>query len=314
MKKNIILIAFFILTILISLMAGPVFISPLAIFRSEELSQLIINLRISRIILGIVSGGMLAGCGVFLQGLLNNPLVEPYTLGTASGAAVGAALSILLFHFINPVFPFLGAITIIIIVYIIARVDGRLTRERLILSGVVLSFLCSSLVMVMMVLGGRELGEIIYLLMGNLGIVLTSERILYYLILLAILGGLYIILYFHSWELDIISSGVETAKSLGVNTERLTILVFVLVSLIVAVVVSVVGAIGFVGLVIPHISRKVFGSAHRRVVLASFLFGASFMLLADALARTITPIELPVGVVTSLVGVPFFLVLQARRR
>lgn len=314
MKKTVALVLFFCLSVVVSLMAGSVFVSPAEFFKGGELARVILNLRISRTVLGIVSGGMLAACGVFLQGLLNNPLVEPYTLGTASGAAFGAAFSILVFHFISPVYSFFGSIITIITVYFFSRIEGRLIRERLILSGVVLSFLCSSLVMILMVLGGRELNEIIYLLMGNLGIVLTAERLMYYLFLLILLFAIYIALYFHSWDLDIVSSGAETAKTLGVNTERLMVVVFVLVSLIVAIVVSVVGAIGFVGLVIPHIARRIFGSAHRRVALASFFLGASFLLLADSIARMITPIELPVGVVTSLAGVPFFLFLQARRR
>ncbi len=314
MKKILPLLFLFCFSVIVSLMVGPVLISPFEFFKGDSFAQTILGLRISRTVLGILSGGLLAGCGVFLQGLLNNPLVEPYTLGTASGAAFGAALSILLFNFINPLFAFLGCILSVILVYLFSQVGGHLTRERLILSGVVLSFLCSSLVMMLMVLGGKELNEIIYLLMGNLGVVLTAERLLYYVVLMILVLIFYIILYLHSWELDIISSGIDTAKSLGVNTERLMISIFILVSLIVAIVVSVIGAVGFVGLVIPHITRKIFGSAHRRVAPASFFFGASFLLLADSVARVITPIEMPVGVVTSLVGVPFFLFLQARKQ
>ncbi|MEO0225642.1 MAG: iron ABC transporter permease [candidate division WOR-3 bacterium] len=312
--KITILFLLFISSILVSLLIGPVLLSPFDLFKNEILARTVLNLRLTRTILGIIGGGMLAGCGVFLQGLLNNPLVEPYTLGTASGAALGSAFSILLFNYINPFFAFLGAIFSLITVYLFSKIDGRLNRERLILSGVVLSFLCSSLVMILMVLAGKELNEIIYLLMGNLNIVLTLNLLPYYTILILIIFGFLIILYLHSWELDIIASGVDTARSLGVNTEKLFALIFVLVSLIIAVIVSIIGAIGFVGLIIPHITRKIYGSAHRTVVPAAFLFGASFLLLADTLSRVLTPVELPVGTVTSLIGVPFFLFLQARQR
>ncbi len=314
MKKAILLAAFFLLAAAISMMAGPVWLWPWSFFGPGELNQVIFNLRITRTLLGVLSGGILAGCGLYLQGLLNNPLVEPYTLGTASGAALGAAVSLVLFHFVNPVFSFFGAIAASGVVVLTGRFEGRFTRERLILSGVVLSFLCSSLVMIILVLGGKELGEIIYLLMGNLGLVVTGARLPYYLVLAAAAVVIYVIVFSRSRELDIMSSGIETARSLGVNTERLTLAVFLLVSLMVALVVSVVGAVGFVGLVVPHITRKIFGSAHHRVALASFFLGGAFVLLADAAARSVTPIEMPVGVVTSLIGVPFFLILQARRR
>ncbi len=277
-----------------------------------DLTPQIFQLRLSRVIIGVFAGGILAFTGNVLQGLFGNPLIEPYTLGSASGAALGASLGLVLFNTLSPLFAFLGALGTGLFVYTIARIEGGLLRDRLILAGVVMSFLCSSLVMIIMVMGKRELYEVLYLLMGYLGIIVTPQNRL--LVIGIILLSLILIAYLFTFyrEFDIISTGIEAASGLGVDAQRFSLIIFVITTLLVGLVVSLVGAIGFVGLVIPHIARILFGPKHLYNLPASFLLGAIFLLLADTGARTITVYELPVGVVTSLVGVPFFIYLYRK--
>jgi iron complex transport system permease protein len=291
----------FIIAILMGITIGP-----------TALNGEIFQLRLSRVILGVFAGGVLAFCGGILQGLFGNPLVEPYTLGSASGAAVGGSIGILLFGTINPMFAFLGSLGVGLFVYTIARIEGGLLRDRLILAGVVMSFLCSSLVMVIMVLGGRELYEILYLLMGYLGVIVNSSNRLLIVTLIIVSFILIGFLYRYSRELDIISQGLETASGLGINIQKFSIIIFFTTSLLIGFTVSIVGAIGFVGLIVPHISKLLFGPKHLNNLPASFILGATFLLIADTVSRTITVYELPVGVVTSLVGVPFFIYLYKK--
>ena len=301
MNKFVPVILIFLLAIFVSIMVGP-----------AQLGSEIIQLRLSRVILGIFAGGILAFCGGVLQGLFGNPLVEPYTLGSASGAALGGSIGILLFGTISPLFAFFGSLGIGFFVFTVARIEGGLLRDRLILAGVVMSFLCSSLVMIIMVMGGRELYEILYLLMGYLGIIINAENRLFIILMIVLSIVLMLFLYRYHRELDIISQGLETAAGLGINIQKFSVIIFLITSLLIGLTVSLVGAIGFVGLVIPHISKLLFGPKHLYNLPASFILGATFLLLADTLSRIITVYELPVGVVTSLIGVPFFIYLYRR--
>lgn len=301
MNKFLVTIILFIVAVLIATLIGP-----------TPLNSEVIQLRLSRVILGIFAGGILGFCGGILQGLFGNPLVEPYTLGSASGAALGGSIGILLFGTVSPVFAFLGSLGVGLFVYTIAKIEGGLLRDRLILAGVIMSFLCSSLVMIIMVVGGRELYEILYLLMGYLGVIINPTNRILIIGLIVISVSLVIFLYRYHRELDIISQGLETAAGLGIDIQRFSIIVFLTTSLLIGLVVSIVGAIGFVGLIIPHISKLLFGPRHLNNLPTAFILGATFLLLADALSRTVTVYELPVGVVTSLVGVPFFIYLYKR--
>ncbi len=301
MTRYIPVILIFIVAVLVGIIVGP-----------AHPTGEVIQLRISRVLLGIFAGGMLGFCGCILQGLFGNPLVEPYTLGSASGAAFGGSIGILLFGAISPIFAFLGSLGVGFFVFTIARMRGGLFRDRLILAGVVMSFLCSSLVMIVMVIGGRELYEILYLLMGYLGVIINAANRLFIILLIAISLALIMFLYRYYRELDIISQGLETAAGLGIDIQKLSLVIFFTTSLVIGLTVSLVGAIGFVGLVIPHISKLLFGPKHLYNLPASFILGATFLLFADAVSRTITIYELPVGVVTSLVGVPFFIYLYKK--
>ncbi|UCG31158.1 MAG: iron ABC transporter permease [candidate division WOR-3 bacterium] len=301
MIKITLMIIAFLMAVAVGILAGP-----------AALDAQIIQLRVWRVVLGIFAGGVLAFCGCLLQGLFGNPLVEPYTLGSASGAALGASIGILIFGAISPILAFLGSLGTGLFVYTVARIEGGLLRDRLILAGVVMSFLCSSLVMIIMVVGGRELYEILYLLMGYLGVIINSSNRMMIIVLIIISLGLVAFLYRFHRELDIISQGSETAAGLGINIQTFSIIVFFSSALLIGLTVSIVGAIGFVGLIVPHVSKLLFGPKHRFNLGASFILGATFLLFADALSRVITVYELPVGVVTSLVGVPFFIFLYKR--
>jgi iron complex transport system permease protein len=300
-NKFVPVILIFLLAIFVSIMVGP-----------AQLTSEIIQLRLSRVILGIFAGGILAFCGGVLQGLFGNPLVEPYTLGSASGAALGGSIGILLFGTISPLFAFFGSLGVGFFVFTVARIEGGLLRDRLILAGVVMSFLCSSLVMIIMVMGGRELYEILYLLMGYLGIIINAENRLFIILMIVLSAVLMLFLYRYHRELDIISQGLETAAGLGIDIQKFSVIIFLITSLLIGLTVSLVGAIGFVGLVIPHISKLLFGPKHLYNLPASFILGATFLLLADTVSRIITVYELPVGVVTSLIGVPFFIYLYRK--
>ncbi len=301
MNKTLFVVILFILAVVLSLLVGP-----------AQLNNQILQLRISRAVLGIFAGGILAFCGGILQGLFGNPLVEPYTLGAASGAALGGSIGVLVFGTVSPFLAFLGASGVGFFVYTIARLEGGLFRDRLILAGVVMSFLCSSLVMIIMVMGGKELYEILYLLMGYLGIIInTTNRILIIFLIIISLATVIFLYRFHR-ELDIISQGMETAAGLGIDIQKFSLIIFFATSLIIGFTVSIVGAIGFVGLIIPHIARLLFGPKHLYNLPASFILGGTFLLLADTLSRIITVYELPVGVVTSLIGVPFFIYLYKK--
>jgi iron complex transport system permease protein len=301
MTKTILVMIAFLVAVAVGILVG-----------ATPLDSEILQLRISRVILGIFAGGILAFCGCLLQGLFGNPLVEPYTLGSASGAALGASIGILIFGMISPILAFLGSLGVGLFVYMVARIEGGLLRDRLILAGVVMSFLCSSLVMIIMVLGGRELYEILYLLMGYLGVIINATNRIMIIILIAISLGLVAFLYRYHRELDIISQGTETAAGLGVNIQRFSLIIFFSSALLIGLTVSIVGAIGFVGLIIPHVSKLLFGPRHSYNLGASFILGSTFLVLADTLSRVITVYELPVGVVTSLVGVPFFIYLYKK--
>lgn len=302
MNKTIIIIFVFIIAAAIELFIG-----------TGGLTPPILHLRFYRVILGIFAGGVLAFSGCILQSLFGNPLVEPYTLGSASGAALGAAIGIAIFGYSNPIFAFAGALLVGAIVFAIARIEAGLLRDRLILAGVVMSFLCSSLVMVIMIAGRKELYEIIYLLMGYLGIIITPQTRIMIIILL--IGSAILVFYLYRYyrEFDILGTGVETAAGLGIDVQKFSIEVFVITTLLVSFVVSIVGAIGFVGLVIPHISRLLFGPRHIKNLAGSLLLGATFLLLADGMARNLTVYELPTGIITSLIGVPFFIYLYRKK-
>jgi len=280
-------------------------------------SVILFRIRIPRLILGIVVGAALSSAGVILQGMFRNPLVEPYTLGVSGGAAVAVCLVIVCglsrtFTQIIPLAGFIGAIGAIILVYLIASSGGRLTIPTLLLTGVIVSFLSSSLIMLFMSLAkGEELHGIIFWIMGNL-----QETNLSFIIIISIiiLAGIFISFLF-ARDLNALILGEEEATHLGIEVERTKKILFILASLLTGVAVSASGVIGFVGLMIPHLIRGVIDADHRILFPASALFGASFLVGADLIARTIiSPQELPVGVITGIIGGMIFIYIIRKRK
>jgi iron complex transport system permease protein len=283
-------------------------------------SDIILKIRVPRVFLGMIVGASLSIAGLAFQALLRNPLADPYTLGISAGASFGAAVSIFLGYVLNaafrsllPVFAFSGAVSTVFLVYLLARTRGRIQILTIILSGVVVSYLFSSgLVLIMSLLGDRS-HEVIYWLMGSLA---GYHR---YLLPASLTAAVFILFtFFFSREFDLMSLGDEQAKSLGVNTELVRLLLFSTSSLITAISVSLAGTIGFVGLIIPHSMRLLLGPRHRMLIPASVIAGASFLPLSDTLARVLpgllfqSAMEIPVGVITAIFGSPFFIYLLIR--
>ncbi|ACB86172.1 FecCD family ABC transporter permease [Natranaerobius thermophilus] len=284
---------------------------------------IVLQLRLPRVLLAVMAGFSLAGAGVVMQGILRNPLVSPYTLGLSSGAAFGAALAIVLqvgifgsglssYHeLFIPANAFVFAMLTMFFIYIISSMKGA-TSETLILAGVAIGYFFSALVSALKYISDSdELPELVYWLMGSIiGANWTNIIIIFIPMVISI-----VILLRYSWDLNVLGGGEEVAKSLGVDVKRMKIICLIFSSLIAAVAVAFTGIIGFVGLVGPHISRIIVGADYRFLLPTSCFMGALLLLSADTLARTmIAPSEIPVGIVTSLLGVPFFLYLLLKKR
>lgn len=274
----------------------------------EENRIILMSIRIPRIILAIIVGGGLSVAGVIFQALLRNPLAEPFILGVSSGGAFGAVLVLSLgigFTVLSiPLGSFLGAVIVIIVVYSVSQRYGRLDPTTLLLTGIMVGAFFNAIILFLITMKHQQAGNVFLWLMGNLS---NAD-----LFSISIIGPPVLItsfvLYFFSKEFNLIASGEETAIYLGVNVERLKLFSYIGASLITGLVVSLSGIIGFVGLIIPHINRMVFGVDHRLLIPSAFFSGAIFLVLVDMLARTlISPAEIPVGAVTALIGAPVFI-------
>lgn len=280
--------------------------------------SILFDIRLPRIILGFAIGGALSLAGVILQGMFRNPLVEPYTLGISGGAALGVCLNIVfrLHRAIGiltlPLFGFLGAILVILLVYFLSLRKSILKIQGLLLTGVMISFISSSLIMLIMAVTRTEdLHGIVFWIMGSLE---EPSWVLIKLTLLVSIFGL-VVSYLFCHDLNAFSLGEEEALHLGVNTERTKRLLFIIASLVTGCSVSVAGIIGFVGLVVPHFVRMFVGGDHRILLISSFLCGAGFLIFCDTLARTIiSPLELPVGVITGILGGGLFVYALTKKQ
>ncbi|MBU4305076.1 MAG: iron ABC transporter permease [Candidatus Omnitrophica bacterium] len=280
--------------------------------------SILLHIRLPRILLGIVVGGALSIAGVVLQGMFRNPLVEPYTLGISGGAALGVCFSIVtgmstvLGAIALPLAGFCGAVFAVVFVYFLSRQRGMLKLQGLLLSGVMVSFICSSLVMLIMsVMRTEDLHGIIFWIMGSLE---EPNWMLIKITAAVSIAGLVTGCAFWK-ELNAFSLGEEGALHLGVNTQSVKKILFLLASLLTGASVAVSGVIGFVGLAIPHFVRLFIGSDHRAVMICSYLLGAAFLVACDTLARTIiAPLELPVGVITGIIGGSIFIYALCSRR
>ena len=273
------------------------------------------NLRIPRVLLSLLAGAALSLCGAAFQTIFRNPICDPYILGISSGASLGAAIAIITgldaYFFGLTGLALVTSILTLFLILAIASVGKRKSVETILLSGVAVNFLVSAGITLLMVLHQENLDEIIFWTMGSFASS-TWEEIAGLLTVFIIVGGF---LYFYSKELNILQLGIETAQTTGVNTKKMTISVLIFSSILVATAVSCCGVIGFVGLMIPHIVRLIFGNETRTVFTFSILFGAIFCLLADTCARTLAaPAELPVGSITAIVGAPYFIFLLLTQR
>ncbi len=309
-------------SVVLSLSVGEMnlgFMDVFSIFRNGHESMeytILTQIRFPRVLLGIAVGGALSLSGILLQGVYRNPLVEPYTLGISGGASLGVALAIvfglhqLIGSYVLPISGFAGSFLIIFLVYTISTRNGRVNIQTMLLTGVMISFIASSGMMFLMATTNSEnLHGIIFWIMGSLD---EPDMSLIYITLILALGSL-IVSYFFVQPLNALRLGEEKAKHLGINTDLSIKLLFLMASLLAGVSVAVAGVIGFVGLIIPHLMRILVGSDYRILLVSSFLSGSIFLVLSDVIARTIiSPNELPIGVITGIVGGIVFLLMMSR--
>ena len=280
----------------------------------SEYRSIVFAVRLPRIALGILVGASLSTAGAGFQALLRNPLADPYVLGVSSGAALGAIVSLIATPHVPGAIQlaaFAGAAVTIAAVYFLGRRGGQLDSATLLLAGIVaVSFLSAAIMFLMTMLPGRELRGMAFWLMGDLQSPPSINSRWLYLLLVIGVGSIYTT----SSDLNLILTGEQEARHLGVNVSRVKLVVYVAASLLTGLAVSVSGAIRYVGLLVTHLMRMMFGSDYRVLIPASALGGAILIVFADMLARTVVaPTELPVGAMTALVGAPVFIYLMRRR-
>ncbi len=310
------------ITAIFSATVGEIHLSPGQLIRTLFQGEggmehtILTRIRIPRIVLGFCIGGALSLAGVILQGIYRNPLVEPYTLGISGGAALGVALVIVIGFsysasiYLLPMAGFIGSILTVFLVYSLSIRHGRIQIQSMLLIGVMISFISSSAMMFLMSTSSTEqVHSIVFWIMGSLD---EPNLPLIKIVVLSSLIGL-VLSYLFVQPLNALRLGEEKARHLGINTEWNIRILFILSSLLVGISVSVSGVIGFVGLVIPHLVRLIISGDYRILLVSSFLTGGSFIVLCDTLARTIiAPNELPVGVITGIIGGTVFIVVLAR--
>jgi len=320
-KNNLsIIIISIVLTLLVFLICvgiGGVFINPFEYFNTESHYNLILKLRIFRILTAFAVGGSLAVAGMAYQAVLRNPLADPFILGISGGASVGATICIVLglAHIADlfiPGFAFIGALVVLSIVLLLARGSGKEYSTNIMLSGVIAGTVCSSFLMFMIsVMNLEALHSVTWWMLGSLSSVNTI--ILYSMLILLLLSTG--ILYLFGRDVNTLAMGEEMAFNLGISPKKVSLIILLIASLLTAFSVSMSGIIGFVGLIVPHIIRRVFGVNHRKVFILSLFAGGVFLVICDTFARTIIyPQELPVGVITSSLGGPFFIWLLNRKK
>ncbi|MBU1101592.1 MAG: iron ABC transporter permease [Bacteroidetes bacterium] len=275
-------------------------------------SQIIFDIRLPRVLLAIAVGGGLSVAGAVFQALLMNPLAEPYILGISSGGTFGAVLSFLIgaSFLTTQVFAFSGSIVVVFLVFILGKRYGEIEPNVLLLTGIMIGAFFSAAILFMLTMLNDSLRQAIFWLMGNLSLA-TPESVQYVLPVTIVISFL---LSLNGQKYNVLSLGTDSAKHLGVNTRLLTNYTYIIASIMVGAIVSVSGIVGFVGLLVPHICRMIFGIDNRIVVPASFFLGATYLIISDTIARNlIAPAELPVGTITALIGAPLFIYLLKKR-
>src|SRR6266446_5698211 len=288
---------------------------------SSDYGLIIVNIRLPRILLGIIVGASLSVAGTSFQALLRNPLADPYVLGVSSGAALGAILALIAEpHLtISPVFAalltplgaFLGAAATITAVHVLARRQGQIDSSTLLLGGVITASFLSAIIMFLMNTLTGNLRGLAYWLMGDLST--SPQKSVYWFLGIGFLAATGAI-YTTAGDLNLLLAGEKEAMHLGVDVPRVRLVVYIAASLLTGLAVSVSGAIGYVGLIVPHVMRLIFGSDHRTLLPTAALGGAIAVVIADTLARTVAaPADLPVGAMTAMAGAPLFIYLLRRR-
>jgi iron complex transport system permease protein len=283
---------------------------------SSEEELILFSVRLPRIIFAGIVGASLSLGGVVFQAILRNPLADPYILGISGGSALGAIIGIVIgassFYLGVPLLAFVGALVTVFLVFIVAgSARGTLQDNSLLLSGVVINaFFSAAILFFLSIVNSMELHSITFWLMGDLS--RASAREIFVAAFCLITGS--VLLYAQARKLNLVVQGEDTATHLGVNVERTKQWLLIITSFIISVSVSLAGIIGFVGIMVPHLMRLIFGSDHRLLLPVSALFGASFLIVADTIARIVlAPAELPVGVITALCGAPYFIFLLKRK-
>lgn len=281
-------------------------------------NTIIFDIRLPRIILAVLAGASLSVSGVVLQALFRNPMADPYILGISSGAGLGAALAMLfgvsftvIWFFGISASAFLGGIIAILIVYNIAKIKNSLPVQTLLLSGIAVSAFFSACIMFIMLISGDKLHGIMFWLFGSMSS--ASWNSVAAITPYFIIGS--VIAYIFSRDLNVMLLGEEDAKHLGIDTEKVKKILLGCAAVLTAAAVSVTGIIGFIGLVIPHVTRILVGPDHRILIPASILTGGIVLLLTDTLAKTMmAPVDVPAGIITALFGAPFFVFLLKKRK
>jgi iron complex transport system permease protein len=285
----------------------------------EGLDQLlpvvVVDVRLPRILSAAIVGGGLAISGVVFQGILLNPLADPYTLGVSAGAAFGASLALLLNigllgSYSVPLFAFVGAVATLLFVIYLSSASGGVSSNNLILSGIIVAAILSAGISFLKYIADEQVAVIIFWLMGSFG----SKTWMDVSLTLALVGIGCAVFIFYARDLNLMSLGNRAASSLGVETRKVTITLLITASLVAAICVSVSGIIGFVGLLVPHMMRLITGPDNRRLVPVSLLVGAILLLVADTITRAVLPSEIPIGVLTALIGGPFFCYLFRKQQ
>lgn len=285
---------------------------------NETHKIIILKVRMPRIFLSALVGMGLSIVGGTFQGLFKNQLADPYVLGISSGASLGATISII-FSFegailgfaLNSFCAFIGAILTAIIVFYVAKVGNKLSVSNMLLSGIAISYFMSSIISILMIINRNSMEKIVFWLMGSVATANWNQVIMAAIVIISAM----IVISFFSKELNILSLGEENALTLGVEAEKVKIILLIICAIVIATCVSISGIIGFVGLIVPNMVRLLTGPDYKRLLPFSAIAGSIFLVLCDTISRTIMPpIEFPIGAITALLGSPFFLYLIVKSK
>lgn len=283
---------------------------------SQGIIAIVWEIRLPRIITGVFVGAGLAMSGTVFQALLMNPLADPYTIGISTGAALGATIAIFFSAILQvasvAILPaaFIGALLTLVFVIRIAGKDRNLSSSSLIIAGIIVSSIGSAAISLLKSLSGDEVSLIVFWLMGSL----ASRTWQHVMVIMPVALMALAVFWFYGQELNLLCTGEVNARNYGVNVSRVRMTLLIAASLMTAACVAVSGIIGFVGLVIPHILRQFVTTDHKHLIPLSAVVGALLMLMADNITRTVLWVEIPVGVLTTLIGGPFFIYLFTRRK